>query len=184
MKNRWNSQIHTVVRRAVDGVPTYVVRNDNNGSESVFHRACLLLWIAGQPDQTDGVRSNPVIAVLNALGSVGEDTSVKDEVSQDLNYGLSLAMFRTIVDLPHHKTSLDATAPKTGAVPEGAGHVTSDEGGQACNDWRYRPGRRCSTMMGLIGKGPTKSSHHLGVCNRRVCHHRAPSAFQHAGGAL
>ena len=128
MKNRWNSQIHTVVHRVADGVPTYVVRNDNNVTVSVFHQARLLLCIAGQPDQIDGRRSNPAIAVLDALGLAGQDTSLKDEVSQDLCYGLSLAMFRTIVDLPCHKTSLDATAPKTGAVPEGASHMTPDEG--------------------------------------------------------
>ena len=50
LKNWWNSQLHMVVRCMADGVPTYVVRNDNNGNESVFHHMRLLLWIAADAD--------------------------------------------------------------------------------------------------------------------------------------
>ena len=57
LKNRWHSQIHTVVRHVADGVPTYVVRNDSNGKEDVFHRGRLLLWITVDTDKDDGMRS-------------------------------------------------------------------------------------------------------------------------------
>ena len=70
LKNRWHSQIHTVVRRVADGVPTYVVRNDSNGNEGVFHRERLLLWIAADADGNDGVRSNLAITVQVADGLV------------------------------------------------------------------------------------------------------------------
>ena len=43
--------------------PTYVVRNDSNGNEGVFHQECLLLWIAADADKNDGMRSNPAIAI-------------------------------------------------------------------------------------------------------------------------
>ena len=36
LKNRWSSQIHTVVRRVAEGVPTYGVRSDS-GVEQVCH---------------------------------------------------------------------------------------------------------------------------------------------------
>ena len=100
-----------VVRRMVDGVPTYVVRNDNNGSESVFHHTRLLLWIAADADGDDGMRSNPTIAALDADGLVEGDTTAKCVVSQDVSYGLSLAMFRTMIGSPHHKTGCKAEAP-------------------------------------------------------------------------
>ena len=56
-----------------DGVPTYVVHNDSNGKEDVFHRGCLLLWIAADADKDDGVRSNSAITVqvANGLGGWG-----------------------------------------------------------------------------------------------------------------
>ena len=36
LKNRWSSQIHTVVRRVGEGIPTYVVQSDS-GVEQVCH---------------------------------------------------------------------------------------------------------------------------------------------------
>ena len=111
LKNQWNSQLHMVVCHMVDGVPTYVDRNDNNGNESVFHHTRLLLWIAADADGGDGVRSNPAIAALDADGSVEGDMTVECVVSQDVSYGLSLAMFRTMRGSPHHKTGCKARAP-------------------------------------------------------------------------
>ena len=55
LKNRWGSQIHTVVRCVADGVPTYVVRNNHSGGEQVLHWACLLLWIGDCTNRDDGV---------------------------------------------------------------------------------------------------------------------------------
>ena len=126
LKNWWNSKLHTVVHHVADGVPTYVVRNDNNGSESVFHCMRLLLWIAADTDGDDGVRSNPTITALDANGPVEGDTMVECEVSQDVSYGLSLAMFRTMIGPPRHKTGCKAGAPQSGVVLQGVGHVTSE----------------------------------------------------------
>ena len=130
LKNWWNSQLHTVVHRVVDGVPTYVVRNDNNGNESVFHRMRLLLWIAADVDGDDSMRSNPTIAALDADRLTEEDMTVECVVSQDMSYGLGLVMFKTMIGPPCHKTSCKARAPVLGVVQKGVGHVTSQQEGQ------------------------------------------------------
>ena len=57
-----------VVYRMADGVPTYVVQNDRNDEEKVLHQACLLLWIADQTDQDDGVSVNLAIAAPAVVG--------------------------------------------------------------------------------------------------------------------
>ena len=52
LKNRWSGELHTVVNRVADGVPTYVVRCEKTGKRQVLHRAWLLLWQAefdGEP---------------------------------------------------------------------------------------------------------------------------------------
>ena len=100
LKNCWNSQLHMVVHCMLDGVPTYVVRNDNNGNKSVFHRTRLLLWIAADADGDDSMRSNPAIAALDADGWAEGDMTVECVVSQDVSYGLSLAMFRSMIGPP------------------------------------------------------------------------------------
>ena len=72
LKNRWGSQIHTVVRHVADGVPTYVVRNDHSGGELVLHQAHLLLWIADCTNRDDGVSVNLAIAAPMIVGSAEE----------------------------------------------------------------------------------------------------------------
>ena len=75
LKNRWGSQIHTVVRRVADGVPTYVVKNDRTNGESVLHRVRLLLWIADQMDQDDGVSVHLAISAPALVGEAGGGTT-------------------------------------------------------------------------------------------------------------
>ena len=51
LKNRWGSDLHTVVTRVADGIPAYVVKNNHTGKKKVVHRARLLLWLTdyGEP---------------------------------------------------------------------------------------------------------------------------------------
>ena len=52
LKNRWSGELHTVVNRVADGVPTYVVECERTKKRQVLHRARLLLWQAefdGEP---------------------------------------------------------------------------------------------------------------------------------------
>ena len=67
LKNRWGSELHTVVCRVTDGVPAYVIVRDNNQKkrEKVIQRARLLLWFADNDANTDGIRLN----YLNATSS-------------------------------------------------------------------------------------------------------------------
>ena len=85
-------------------MPTYVVCNDSNGKEDVFHRGRLLLWIAADADKDDGMRSNSAITVQVTDGLVDGDTTDEKAVSLDGGYGLSLAMFRTMIGPPHCMT--------------------------------------------------------------------------------
>ena len=73
------------------------------------------------------MRSNPTIAALNANGPVEGDTTGQCVVSQDMTYGLSFAVFRTMIGPPYHKTGCEAGAPQSGVVPQGVGHVTSEQ---------------------------------------------------------
>ena len=51
LKNRWGSDLHTVVRRVADGIPAYLVKNVRTGKIKVLHRMRLLLWLVdyGEP---------------------------------------------------------------------------------------------------------------------------------------
>ena len=37
LKNWWSSDLHTVVKCVADGIPTYVVKNDETGKQQVLH---------------------------------------------------------------------------------------------------------------------------------------------------
>ena len=39
LKNRWSGDLHTVVKRVMDGIPTYVIKNDKTGKKQVLHHA-------------------------------------------------------------------------------------------------------------------------------------------------
>ena len=47
LKNRWSGNLHTVVKRVADRIPSYVVKNGKTGRKQVLHHAQLLLWLAG-----------------------------------------------------------------------------------------------------------------------------------------
>ena len=131
LKNRWSSQIHTVVRCVADGVPTYVVRNDCSGGKQVLHRARHLLWIADCTNRDDGVSVNLAIAAPMIVGSAEEGTNVNGDKgkSQVLSYGLSLAMFKMSLCPPSHMMGVEAQVILAGVSQEGVGHVTTaDEG--------------------------------------------------------
>ena len=125
LKNQWGSQIHTVICRVADGIPTYVVRNDKTKTEYVLHRAHLLLCMADHTDQEDGVSLNLAISAPAVVGTVKEGTKKNAGVSQDLSYGLSLAMFSAMICPPHHLTGPQAPAIQLGVLLKGDGQVTS-----------------------------------------------------------
>ena len=62
LKNRWGSDLHTVVTHVADGIPAYVVKNIGTGKKKVVHRARLLLWLAdyGEPIRCNHVDTSDV----------------------------------------------------------------------------------------------------------------------------
>ena len=131
LKNQWGSQIHTVVCRVVDGVPTYVVRNDCSGSEQMLHRVRLLLWITDCTNRDDSVSVNLAIAAPMIVGSAEEGTNVNGDKgkSQVLSYSLSLTMFKTLLSPPSHMTGVEAQVIPAGVSQEGVGHITAADKG-------------------------------------------------------
>ena len=71
------------------------------------------------------MRSNSAITVQVADGLVDGDAMEMKAVLQYGDYGLSLAMFRTMIGPPHHMTSQEVDAPLLGVVQRGVGQGTS-----------------------------------------------------------
>ena len=99
-------------------MPTYVVCNDSNGNEGVFHQERLLLWIAADAERNDGVRSNSAITVQVADGLVEGDMSDEKVVPLEADYGLSLAMFRMVLGPPPPPDRLEGRGTTFGGGTE------------------------------------------------------------------
>ena len=105
LKNRWGSDLYTVVTRVADGVPAYVVKNERTGKRKVLHHSRLLLWLAnyGEP-----VLVNRMCTSVTLLGEILENPlSESDDgnpVPGSVQCGLNLAKLRIIVDTPESMT--------------------------------------------------------------------------------
>ena len=127
LKNQWGDTLHTVIGCVVDGIPAYVVKNDQTGKTKVLHWARLLLWFA---DYGEPVRMKLLI-IANALPEmVLEDPHSHDVDSDDSNpvpeqvvlYGLKLTMFQAMIDTLESMTSMIAHEVHTGVPHNGTGH--------------------------------------------------------------
>ena len=101
LKNRWGDDLHTVVTRVADGIPTYVVKNDRTGKKKVVHWAWLLLWLANYGE--------PVRCYLIDISVVPPGTTTDQYPSQGcdsdnlvpgsgLQYGLDLTVYLAVID--------------------------------------------------------------------------------------
>ena len=101
LKNRWGDDLHTVLTRMVDGIPTYVVKNDHTGKKKVVHRARLLLWLA---DYGEPVRCNLVDISVMPPGILMDQYPSQGCEGDNLvpgcglQYGLDLTMYLAIID--------------------------------------------------------------------------------------
>ena len=95
------------------------------GKKMYFTENASLLWIAVDADKDDGVRSNSAITVQVTDGLVEGDMTDVKAVSLDGDYGLSLAMFRTMIGPPHHMTGRKADASLSGVMQKEVGQGTS-----------------------------------------------------------
>ena len=98
LKNRWSGDLHTVVKRVADGIPTYVVENDKTGKKQVLHHARLLLWLAeydGEP-----IRVNCIMISVSLPGTDLETqlhgSDRQNAVLRRLIYGLNWPMLKSM----------------------------------------------------------------------------------------
>ena len=80
LKNQWGDTLHTIIGHVVDGIPMYVMKNDQTRKMKLLHWARLLLWLTkyGEP-----MRMN-LMAVANTLpGMILEDPLPHDAASDD-----------------------------------------------------------------------------------------------------
>ena len=120
LKNRWGSDLHTVVTQVADGVPAYVVKNKRTGKRKVLHHLRLLLWLAnyGEP-----VRVSRMCTSVTLLGEIPENPLSEGDdgnpVPGSVQCGLNLAKLRIIVDTPESMTCQVAREVRTGALRNG-----------------------------------------------------------------
>ena len=121
LKNQWGSDLHTVVTRVVDGVPTYVVKNECTGKK-VLHRSLLLLWLA---DFGEPVRMNHMCTSVTLLGQILENPLSEGEdggpVPGSMQCGLNLAKLRITVDTPESMMCQVAWEVRMGTLHNGTG---------------------------------------------------------------
>ena len=122
LKNRWGSNLHTVVTRVADGVPAYMVKNERTGKRKVLHRSRLLLWLA---DYGEPVRVNRMCTSVTLLGEIPENPlSESDDgnlVPSNVQCGLNLAKLRIIVDTLESMTCQVAQEVRTSTLRNGTG---------------------------------------------------------------
>ena len=91
LKNRWSGDLHMVVKRVADGIPTYVVKNDKTGKKQVLHCARLLLWLPKY--DSEPIRVNHIMISVSLPGMdletqlLGSDQ--QNAVPHRLIYGLN-----------------------------------------------------------------------------------------------
>ena len=132
LKNRWSSELHTVVRQVADGVPAYVI--EKNGREQTIHRSRLLLWLAGEDEPALGIKSaEPEAAVT---GAIPQQTPVSGAEGTLLVmcYGLEIASFRPVLGTAELRTGCNSPAMGTEPLLKGTGPQTNDNYGNATTD--------------------------------------------------
>ena len=117
LKNRWGSDLYTMVTRVVDGVPAYVVKNEHTGKRKVLHRSRLLLWLA---DYGEPMWVNHICTSVTLLGEIPENPLSKSDdgnpVPGSVQCGLNLAKLQIIVDTPESMMCQVAREVRTGAL--------------------------------------------------------------------
>ena len=124
--NRWSSTLHIVVQCVEDDVPTYVIENAK-GDHKVIHWAQLLLWSSNNEDQ-EGLQMTvdqlTIFVSLSALEPLpeGEKRCRVPYKWSITGFGLNLATFKLMLEVPELKTGPEAPATCTDMPPqEGVG---------------------------------------------------------------
>ena len=137
LKNRWGSDLHTVVTRVADGIPTYVVKNNRTGKKKVVHQARLLLWLAdyGEPVQCNHVDTSDVPTGTATdrnpqTGCVGDNSML----GCSLQYGMDLTMYMAIIKDPEQMSSRIGREVCAGAHRNVAGRMIVKPNEEECPD--------------------------------------------------
>ena len=121
LKNWWGSDLHTVKTQVADGVPVYVVKNEQTGRTKVLHRSRLLLWLA---DYGEPMWMNRMCTSVT-LWEIPENTLQESEdggpVPGCVMFGLNLARLWIIVDILELMTHQVAREVRMGTLRNGTG---------------------------------------------------------------
>ena len=108
LKNRWGSDLHTVVTRMADEIPAYLVKNNRTGKKKVVHWARLLLWLA---DYGELVRCNHMDISDVPPGTVTDQypeegcESGNPVMGCSLQYGMDLTVYLAVLEDPEWMSS-------------------------------------------------------------------------------
>ena len=126
LKNRWGSDLHTVVTRVADRIPAYVVKNNRTGKKKVVHRAQLLLWLA---DYSEPIHCNhvdisdvPPGTVMDRYPEEGCESG-NPVPGCSLQYGMDLTVYIAILEDPQWMSSRIGREVRTGAPRNVAGQM-------------------------------------------------------------
>ena len=136
LKNRWGSDLHTVVTRMADGIQAYMVKNNRTGKKKVVHRARLLLWFAdyGEPVQCDHVEiSNiPPGAMPDRYPEKGCESD-NPVPGCSLQYSMDLTVYLAILEDPEWMSSRIGREVRAGAPRNVAGQmIVIPDGDETC----------------------------------------------------
>ena len=100
LKNRWGSDLHSVVTCVADGVPTYVVKNKRTRKKKVLHHSRLLLWLAdfSEPMWMNRMCTSITLRQIPEYPLQGSEDG--GPVPGCVQCGLNLARLQIIVDTP------------------------------------------------------------------------------------
>ena len=129
LKNRWSGDLHTVVKHVVDGIPTYVVKNDKTGRKQVLHHARLLLWLAEYDSKPIRVNRIMISASLPgmSLETQLQGSDRRNTVPRRLIYGLNWPMLKSMHESSSLTMDYSVREALTGVPRNGMGHRIPDE---------------------------------------------------------
>ena len=137
LKNRWGSDLHTVVTHVADRIPAYVVKNNRTGKRKVVHWARLLLWLAdyGEPVRCNHVDTSEVptgtVTDRNPQTGCDGDNSVP---GCSLQYGMDLTVYMAVIEDPERMSSRIGREVRAGAPRNVAGQMIVKPNEEECLD--------------------------------------------------
>ena len=140
LKNRWSGNLHTVVKRVADGIPTYVVKNNKTGKKQVLHHARLLLWLAkydGEPIRVNRIMISASLPGMD-LETQLHESDQQNAVPRRFIYGLNWPMLKSMYESSSSTTDNAVQEVLMGAPRNGTGHRIPDERKRKRHSLRHR----------------------------------------------